>query len=116
MSLRLAGLTMCMGCPVDKDLMQLVTGEVANLEEELKDLKTTSEDDAKKISNALQSFKDEADNYFKCIEENQKALSAAISDNVGDISKNTKRLDGCDESISISVSYTHLTLPTKLEV
>ena len=101
MSLRLAGLTMCMGCPVDKDLMQLVTGEVANLEEELKDLKTTSEDDAKKISNALQSFKDEADNYFKCIEENQKTLSAAISDNAGDISKNTKRLDGCDESISI---------------
>ena len=92
---------MCMGCPVDKDVMQLVTVEVANLEEELKNLKTITEDDAKKISNALQSFKDEADNYFKRIEENQKALSAAVLDNAGDISKNTKRLDGCDESISI---------------
>ena len=100
-SLRLAGLTMCMGCPVDKDLMQLVNVEVANLEEDLKDLKTTSEDEAKKISNALQSFKDEADNYFKCIEENQKALSAAISDNASDITKNTKRLDGCEKSISL---------------
>ena len=92
---------MCMGCPVDKDVMQLVTDEVANLEEELKNLKIINEDDAKKISNALQSFKDEADNYFKQIEEKQKELSDAISDNAGDISKNTKRLDGCDESISI---------------
>ncbi|XP_067018532.1 uncharacterized protein [Acropora muricata] len=95
------GLTMCMGCPVDKDLMQLVTVEVANLEEDLKHLKTTSEDEVKKISSALQSFKDEADNYFKRIEEKQKALSAAILDNASDISKNTKRLDGCDESISL---------------
>ena len=92
---------MCMGCPVDKDLMQLVTAEVANLEEDLKDLKTTSENEVKKISNALQSFKDEADNYFKQIEEKQKALSGAISDNAGDIRKNTKRLDSCDESISL---------------
>ena len=97
----LAGLTMCMGCPVDKDLMHLVTVEVSNLEENLKDLKTTNEDKAKEISNALQSFKDEAANYFKCIEENQKALSAAISDTANDISKNTKRLDGCDQSISL---------------
>ena len=97
----LAGLTMCMGCPVDKDLMQLVTVEVANLEEELKDLKTTSEDEVKKIRSALQSFKDEADNYFKLIEEKQKALSANISENASDISKNIKRLDGCDESISL---------------
>ncbi|XP_067018529.1 uncharacterized protein [Acropora muricata] len=95
------GLTMCMGCPVDKDLMQLVTVEVSNLEEDLKDLKTTSEDEVKKIRSALQSFKDEADNYFKQIEEKQKALSAAISDNARDISKNTKRLDGCDKSISV---------------
>ncbi|XP_015768883.1 PREDICTED: uncharacterized protein LOC107347465 isoform X2 [Acropora digitifera] len=95
------GLTMCMGCPVDKDLMHLVTVEVSNLEEDLKDLKTTSEGEAKEISNALQSFKDEADNYFKRIEENQKALSAAISDTANDISKNAKRLDGCDESISL---------------
>ena len=101
LSLCLAGLKMCMGCPVDKDVMQLVTDEVANLEEELKNLKITNEDDAKKISNALQSFKDEADNYFKQIEEKQKELSDAISDNAGDISKNTKRLDGCDESISL---------------
>ena len=100
-SLCLAGLTMCMGCPVDKDLMQLVTVEVANLEGDLKDLKTTSEDEVKKIRSALQSFKDEADNYFKQIEEKQKALSGAISDNANDISKNTKRLDGCDESISL---------------
>ena len=92
---------MCMGCPVDKDLMQLVTVEVANLEEELKYLKTTSEDEVKKIRSALQSFKDEADNYFKQIEEKQKELSGAISDNAGDIRKNTKRLDGCDESISL---------------
>ena len=92
---------MCMGCPVDKDLIKLVTVEVVNLEEDLKDLKTTSGDEAKKISNALQSFKDEADNYFKRVEEKQEALSAAISGSAGDISKNTKRLDGCEGSISL---------------
>ena len=100
-SLCLAGLTICMGCPVDEDLMQLVTDEVANLERDLKDLKTTRDDEVKKISSALQSFKDEADNYFEQIKEKQKALSGAISDNAGDISKNTKRLDGCDKSISV---------------
>ena len=92
---------MCMGCPVDKDLMQLVTVEVANLEDDLKYLKITNEDEVKKIRSALQSFKYEADNYFKQIEEKQKELSGAISDNAGDIRKNTKRLDGCDESISL---------------
>ena len=100
-SLCLAGLIMCMGCPVDKDLIKLLTAEVANLEEDLKDLKTTSEDEAKAISNALQSFKDEADNYFKRIEEKQEALSAAISDNASGIRKNTKHLDGCEKSISL---------------
>ena len=92
---------MCMGCPVDKDLMQLVTVEVAILEEELKNLKKTSEDEAKKISNALQSFKDEADNFFKHIEEKQEALSAAVSNTAGNIRKNTERLDGCYKSISL---------------
>ena len=90
-----------MGCPVDHDLMNLVTIEVANLEKELEDLTATSVDEHKNINDALHSFMNEAVKVFKRIEENQEEMSAAISDNAKDIKKIEKRQDDCNENIFV---------------
>ncbi|XP_068689388.1 uncharacterized protein [Montipora foliosa] len=95
------GLTLCMGCPVDRDLMNLITVEVASLEKELEDLKATSLDEQKKLSDALQSFKNEASNFFMRIEEKQREMSATIADNSEGVKKIEKRQDDCSENISL---------------
>ena len=48
-----------MGCPVDKDLMKLVSIEVTNLEQNLEAIKKFNADEAKRIGEALQDAIDE---------------------------------------------------------
>ncbi|XP_068688329.1 uncharacterized protein [Montipora foliosa] len=95
------GFTLCMSCPVDHDLMKLVTIEVANLKKELEDLTVLSVDEHRNINDALQSFKNEAVKFFKRIEENQEEMSAAIADNAKDIKKIERRQDDCSENIFV---------------
>ena len=56
-----------MGCPVDKDLVKLISVEVANLEKEVENIRNTSTDEAKKIWDALQTIRDEIDEFEKRI-------------------------------------------------
>ena len=104
-----------MGCPVDKDLMKLISVEVCNLEREVDSIKQSSADEAKKISDALQIIRDEIDNFDKRITEIEKKVEAerkeriekedALSDAIADISSNVvevdKRIDANEGDISL---------------
>ena len=104
-----------MGCPVDKDLMKLISVEVCNLEREVDSIKQSSADEAKKISDALQIIRDEIDNFDKRITEIEKNVEAerneriekedALSDAIADISRNVvevdKRIDANEGDISL---------------
>ena len=103
-----------MGCPVDKDLVKLISVEVANLEKEVENIRNTSTDEAKKIWDALQTIRDEIDDFDKRtadIEkrleeerkeriEKQEELSGAIGDISGDLTTLEKRQDISEENIS----------------
>ena len=92
-----------MGCPVDKDLMKLISVEVCNLEKEVDNLKQSSADEANKISAALQTVRDEIDNFDKRITQIERNLEAerkerlekedALSDAITDISSDLAEVD-----------------------
>ena len=102
-----------MGCPVDKDLMKLISVEVTNLEKEVENIRQSSTDEANKISAALQIIRDEIDNFDKRITdieiqleaeqkdrlEKQEALSGAISDISNNLAKIDERVDLNEEEI-----------------
>ena len=104
-----------MGCPVDKDLMKLISVEVCNLEKEVDNLKQSSVDEANKISAALQIIRDEIDNFDKRITEIDRKVEAerkerlekeeSLSDAIADISSNVaevdKRIDANEGDISL---------------
>ena len=104
-----------MGCPVDKDLMKLISVEVCNLEKEVDNLKQSSADEANKISAALQIIRDEIDNFDKRITEIDRKVEAerkerlekeeSLSDAIADISSNVaevdKRIDVNEGDISL---------------
>ena len=103
-----------MGCPVDKDLVKLISVEVANLEKEVENIRNTSSDEAKKIWDALQTIRDEIDEFDKRIAdiekrleeerkerfEKQEEMSGAIGDISSDLTKLEKRQDISEENIS----------------
>ena len=104
-----------MGCPVDKDLMKLISVEVCNLEKEVDNLKQSSADEANKISAALQIIRDEIDNFDKRITEierkveeerkerleKEKALSDAIANISSNVEEVDKRIDANEGDISL---------------
>ncbi|KAL9957639.1 hypothetical protein ACROYT_G034560 [Oculina patagonica] len=109
------GLKLCMGCPVDKDLIKLVSDEVVNLNQDLEAIKKSSADEAKKISEALQEVTDEINKFDKRITdiesrmeaerkeqlEKNEALSGAIGDISNNLTKIEKRQDTNEENIAL---------------
>ena len=103
-----------MGCPVDKDLVKLISVEVANLEKEVENIRNTSTDEAKTICDALQTIRDEIDEFDKRIAdmkkkleeerkerlEKQEEISGAIGDISSDLTKLEKRQDISEKNIS----------------
>ena len=104
-----------MGCPVDKDLMKLVSVEVINLNQDLEAIKKSGADEAKKISEALQDVKDEINKFDKRITdieirmeaerkeqlEKNEAFSDAIGNMSNDLTKIEKRQDTNEENIAL---------------
>ena len=100
---------------MDKDLINLISGEVNNLEKELENIKSTSTVEAKKISDALLTIRDEIDNFDKRISdimrtmeeqrkeqlEKEEELSGAIEDISSDLTKLGKRQDVSEVNISM---------------
>ena len=92
-----------MGCPVDKDLMKLLSVQLSNLEEDVDNIKQSSTDDATKISAALQTIRDEIDNFDERITQIERNLEAerkerlekeeALSDAMADISSDLAEVD-----------------------
>ena len=92
-----------MGCPVDKDLMKLISVELGNLVKEVDNIKQSSADEANKISAALQTVRDEIDNFDKRISQIERNLEAerkerlekeeALSDAMADISSDLAEVD-----------------------
>ena len=109
----LIGLILCMGCPVDKDLMNLVSAEVTNLNQDLEAIKKSSADEAKKIGGALQDVGDEMSKFDKRITdiesrmeaerkeqlEKNETLSGAIRDMTSSLTNIEKRQDTNEENI-----------------
>ena len=99
----LLGLKLCMGCPVDKDLVKLINMEVTNLDKEVENIKQSNTDEAKKISDSLQTIRDEIDEYDKRTTDIENRLEAerkerlekqeALSDAIGDIASNLSNLE-----------------------
>ena len=62
------GVELCLGCPVDKDLMKLVSDEVVKLMQDLEAIKKHSIDEAKRIRDALQNIKEQFDKRLTEVE------------------------------------------------
>ena len=106
---------MCMGCPVDKDLMKLVSIEVTNLEKNLEAIKKFNADEAKRIGEALQDAIDEIAKFEKRIadmesrleeelqaqSEKNKEFSSAIEDISNNINIIEERQDTNEQNISL---------------
>ena len=106
---------MCMGCPVDKDLMKLVSIEVTNLEQNVEAIKKFNADEAKRIREALQDAIDEIAKFEKRIadiesrleeelqaqSEKNKEFSSAIEDISNNITIIEERLDTNEQNISL---------------
>ena len=104
-----------MGCPVDKDLMKLVSIEVTNLEKTLEAIKKFNADEAKKIREALQDAIDEIAKFEKRIadmesrleeelqaqSEKNKEFSSAIEDISNNINIIEERQDTNEQNISL---------------
>ena len=104
-----------MGCPVDKDLMKLVSTEVTSLIQDVETVKKSNADEAKKISEALQDTTDEIIKFNKRIadiesrleaelmaqSEKNEAFSAAIGDISNNITKIEIRQDMNEENIAL---------------
>ena len=111
----LIGLKLCMGNPVDKDLMNLVSTEVTNLYQDLEAIKKLSADEAKKIGAAIQDVKDELNKFHKRITdienrmeterkeqlEKNETLSGAIRDMSNSLTNIEKRQDTNEEHIVV---------------
>ncbi|KAJ7378767.1 hypothetical protein OS493_021353 [Desmophyllum pertusum] len=70
------GLTLCMGYPVDKDLMNLVSVEVTKLTQDVEAITKSSADEAKKISEALQDTTEEINKFDKRITDIESRMEA----------------------------------------
>ena len=94
---------LCFGCPVDKDLMKLISVEVSNLEKDVDSIKQSSTEEANKISASLQTIREEIDNFDKRITQIERNLEAerkerlekeeALSDAMADISSDLAEVD-----------------------
>ena len=92
-----------MGCPVDKDLMKLVSTNVTSLIQDVGTIKKSNADEAKKISEALQDTTDEIIKFNKRIADIESRLEAELkaqseknetfSAAIGDISKNVTKIE-----------------------
>ena len=103
-----------MGHPVDKDLMNLLSAEVTNLNQDLEAIKKSSVDEAKKITAAFQGVADEISKFDKRITdiesrrgverkeqlEKNEALSGAIGDMSNSLTNIEKRQDTNEENIA----------------
>ena len=92
-----------MGCPVDKDLMKLISVEVSSLQKDVDNIRQSSTDEANKISAALQTIREEIDNFDRRITQIERNLEAerkerlekekALSDAMADISSDLAEVD-----------------------
>ena len=92
-----------MGCPVDKDLMKLISVEVSNLEKDVDSTRQSSTEETNKISAALQTIRNEIDNFDERITKIERNLEAerkerlekeeALSDAMADISSDLAEVD-----------------------
>ena len=92
-----------MGCPVDKDLMKLISVEVSNLEKDVDSIRQSSTEETNKISAALQNIRNEIDNFDERITQIERNLEAerkerlekeeALSDAMADISSDLAEVD-----------------------
>ncbi|XP_022810193.1 uncharacterized protein LOC111347195 [Stylophora pistillata] len=108
------GLKLCMGCPVDKDLMRFVSIEVNNIAQNLEALKKSNVDEAKRIGEALEDAIDEITKFDKRIadiesrleeehrvqSEKNKTFSSVIENISNNISTIEKRQDTNEQNIS----------------
>ena len=104
-----------MGCPVDKNLMKLVSIEVTNLEQNVEAIKKSNADEAKRIGEALQDAIDEIAKFEKRIadmesrleeelqaqSEKNKEFSSAIEDISNSINIIEERQDTNEQNISL---------------
>ena len=102
-----------MGCPVDKDLMKLISVEVSNLEKDVDSVRQSSTEETNKISAALQTIRNEIDNFDERITqiernleaerkerlEKEKALSDAMADISSDLAEVDQRVDFSERDI-----------------
>ena len=92
------GLQLCMGCPVDKDLIKFVSDEVANLEQDVEEIRKSNTDEAKKINSAIETTKDKIDEFNKRIVEVENQIEE-------DRKKQLKRNQAFSEAIDKMSSY-----------
>ena len=90
---------LCVGCPVDKELLKLVVDEVANLQHDLEEVRKTDMDEVKKSLDALQNFRDSIEKRVTQLEnrveeqhKEQSETNEALSSAIGDLSENVKKV------------------------
>ena len=93
------GVDLCVGCPVDKELLKLVVDEVANLQHDLDEVRKTGMDEVQKCLDALQNLRDSIEKRLTQLEnrveeqhKEQSETNEALSSAIGDLSKNVKKV------------------------
>ena len=90
---------LCVGCPVDEELLKLVVDEVANLQHDLDELRKIGMDEVQKCLDVLQNFRDgiekrltQLENQVEEQHKEQSETNEALSSAIGDLSKNVKKV------------------------
>ena len=93
------GVDLCVGCPVDKELLKLVVDEVANLQNDLDEVRKAGMDEVQKSLDALQNFRDSNEKRLTQLErrveeqyKEQSETNEALFSVIGDLSKNVKKV------------------------
>ncbi|XP_048576054.1 uncharacterized protein LOC125556722 [Nematostella vectensis] len=93
------GVQLCMGSVVDADLLNLVSGEVANLLAEVQTAKKSNEEESEKVSNELGRM---SGLLVECREQasQNKTKLGELSSLVGDLNLNVESLHSGQESLN----------------
>ena len=89
----MSGLMLCMGCPVDADLMKLVNDEVTELKKEVDQMKESNKEEAQRVTEALKTVSDAVDEFHTQLQKLEEEV-ANLKSSQDDVEGSVRELEG----------------------